>query len=157
MNGKDCLLDTSIVIALFANESSITEKIKSFSGNIFIPSIVLGELFYGAEQSTRKEDNRKKIEELAEASLVLECDTDTARLYGKVKSKLPENDIWIAALSEQHQLILVTRDKHFNNIEVLSTEGQRHIPPAHACRSTKIIILHLEAANDSKSRFCWRR
>lgn len=56
MNGKDCLLDTNIVIGLFANESSITEKIKSFSGSIFIPSIVLGELFYGAEQSTRKDE-----------------------------------------------------------------------------------------------------
>ncbi len=71
MNGKDCLLDTNIVIGLFANESSIMEKIKSFSGSIFIPSIVLGELFYGAEQSTRKDENKKKIEELAEASLVL--------------------------------------------------------------------------------------
>jgi tRNA(fMet)-specific endonuclease VapC len=130
MNGKDCLLDTNIVIGLFANESSIKEKIKSFFGNIFIPSIVLGELFYGAEQSTRKDYNRRKIEELAEASLVLECDADTARFYGKIKNQLkikgtpiPENDIWIAALADQHQLILVTRDKHFNNVETISIEA----------------------------------
>jgi tRNA(fMet)-specific endonuclease VapC len=130
MNGKDCILDTNIVIGLFANDSSIIQKIKSFSGNIFISSIVLGELFYGAEQSTRKEENRKKIEELAEASLVLECDLDTARSYGQVKSYLkakgspiPENDIWIAALAVQHQLILVTRDKHFNSIETISIEA----------------------------------
>jgi tRNA(fMet)-specific endonuclease VapC len=87
------------VIGLFANESSIKEKIKSFFGNIFIPSIVLGELFYGAEQSTRKDYNRRKIEELAEASLVLE-----------------------AALADQHQLILVTRDKYFNSVETISIE-----------------------------------
>lgn len=130
MSGKDYLLDTNIVIGLFANESSITEKIKSFSGSVFIPSIVIGELFYGAEQSTRKEENKKKIEALAEVSIVLECDTDTARLYGKIKSQLktkgtpiPENDIWIAALTEQHQLILATRDKHFNNIETISIES----------------------------------
>jgi tRNA(fMet)-specific endonuclease VapC len=129
MNGKDCLLDTNIVIGLFANESSIIEKIKSFPGNIFIPTIVVGELFYGAEQSTRKETNSKRIEEFAEASLILECDTDTARLYGKIKSQLkhkgtpiPENDVWIAALAEQHQLTLVTRDKHFNNIKGILTE-----------------------------------
>lgn len=129
MNGKDCILDTNIVIGLFANDSSIIQKIKSFSGNIFISSIVLGELFYGAKQSTRKEENRKKIEELAEASLVLECDLDNARYYGQVKSYLkakgspiPENDIWIAALAVQHQLILVTRDKHFNSIETISIE-----------------------------------
>lgn len=129
MNGRDCLLDTNIIIGLFANDSSITEKIKTFTGSIFIPSIVLGELFYGAEQSTRKVENRKRIEELAEASLVLECDLGTARSYGKVKSLLkvkgspiPENDIWIAALADQHQLILVTRDKHFNNIETILIE-----------------------------------
>ena len=129
-DGKDCLLDTNIVIGLFANESPVTEKIKSPSDSIFIPSIVLGELFYGAEQSTRKDENRKKIDELAEASLVLECDLDKARSYEKVKNQLkikgspiPEKDIWIAALADQHQLILVTRDKHFNNIETLLTEA----------------------------------
>lgn len=130
MSGEDYLLDTNIVIGLFANESSITEKIKSLSGSVSIPSIVIGELFYGAEQSSRREENKKKIEALAEASLILECDIDTARLYGKIKSHLkakgtpiPENDIWIAALAEQHQLILSTRDMHFNNIDSISTES----------------------------------
>jgi tRNA(fMet)-specific endonuclease VapC len=61
MNGNGYLLDTNIVIGLFANELSITEKIKSVSASIFIPSIVLGELFYGANQSTRKEENRKRL------------------------------------------------------------------------------------------------
>ncbi len=37
-------------------------------------------------------------------------------------SPIPENDIWIAALADQHQLILVTRDKHFNNIETIRIE-----------------------------------
>lgn len=126
---KDCLFDTNIVIGLFANEVEITEKIKFFSGRIFIPSIVLGELFYGAERSTRKEENRKKIEELAEVSWILECDMNTARSYGKIKNQLkvkgspiPENDIWIAALADQYQLLLITRDKHFNNIEAISIE-----------------------------------
>jgi tRNA(fMet)-specific endonuclease VapC len=130
MNGKNYLLDTNIVIGLFANEAMIVEKIKSHSISICIPSVVIGELFYGAEQSSRKEENKKKIEALAQASLVVECDTDTARLYGKIKSQLkakgtpiPENDIWIAALAEQHRLTLVTRDKHFNAIETVSTES----------------------------------
>jgi tRNA(fMet)-specific endonuclease VapC len=58
MNGNGYLFDTNIVIGLFANELSITEKIKSVSARIFIPSIVLGELFYGANQSTRKEEEK---------------------------------------------------------------------------------------------------
>jgi len=130
MSGKNYLLDTNIIIGLFANEPSIVEKIKSVTAIIFIPSIVLGELFYGAEQLSKKDENRKRIDELAKASLIVECDLQTARLYGKIKSQLkikgspvPENDIWIAALAQQHQSTLVTRDKHFNNIEELLIES----------------------------------
>lgn len=111
MSGNIYLLDTNIIIGLFANESSITEKIKTYSGDIFIPSIVMGELFYGAEQSTKKEENKKKLEALAEMSFILDCDTATARVYGKIKSQLkakgapiPENDIWIASLAAQPPL-----------------------------------------------------
>ena len=130
MSGKNYLLDTNIVIGLFANEFSILENIKSSPSGIFIPSIVVGELFFGAEQSSKKEENRKKIEALAQVSLIVECDLDTARLYGKIKSQLkvkgtpiPENDIWIGALGQQHKLVLATRDKHFNNIEELLIES----------------------------------
>ena len=130
MNGKNYLIDTNIVIGLFASEPSIIVRIKSQSGVILVPSIVIGELFYGAEQSSKKESNRKRIEEFAQASLVTDCDLDTARHYAIVKSHLksngtpiPENDIWIAALAKQHRLILVTRDKHFNNIQELVIES----------------------------------
>lgn len=130
MSGKNYLLDTNILIGLFANETSIVEKIKFNPSGIFIPSIVLGELFYGAEQSTKKDENRKRIDALALSSSIFDCDVDTARLYGKIKSLLkskgspiPENDIWIAALAQQHNLTLATRDKHFYNIEALLLEN----------------------------------
>jgi tRNA(fMet)-specific endonuclease VapC len=82
------------------------------------------------EPTSQREKKRKKIEVLAANSLVLECDTDTARYYGELKSLLklngtpiPENDIWIAAIAKQHQLVLITRDKHFNSIDVISIES----------------------------------
>ena len=34
---------------------------------------------------------------------------------------IPENDIWIAAIAQQHNLILVTLDDHFNEVENLET------------------------------------
>lgn len=129
MSGKGYLFDTNIVIALFAGESAIIEKIKNHTGTIQIPSIVVGELFYGAEQSTKKESNRKRIEEFARAVLIAECNLDTARQYAIIKSQLksqgtpiPENDLWIAALAKQHGMILVTRDKHFLNIDRLALD-----------------------------------
>ncbi|MFT4758592.1 MAG: tRNA(fMet)-specific endonuclease VapC [Saprospiraceae bacterium] len=35
---------------------------------------------------------------------------------------IPENDIWIAAIAMQFELLLVTRDKHFDKIERIIIE-----------------------------------
>ncbi|MXZ01781.1 type II toxin-antitoxin system VapC family toxin [Candidatus Poribacteria bacterium] len=35
---------------------------------------------------------------------------------------IPNNDIWIAAIALQHDLVLVTRDAHFDEVESLQTE-----------------------------------
>lgn len=121
MNGK-FLLDTNIVIALFANEATIKDNLAE-AEEVFFPSIVIGELFYGAQKSTRSKENLARIDELALASIVLGCDVDTARKYGEIKNDLrakghpiPENDIWIAAIAAQHSLTLVSRDAHFDEI-----------------------------------------
>ena len=91
---------------------------------------VMGRELETDKPGVSKEENRKKIDALALSSSIVECAVDTARLYGKIKSLLrskgspiPENDIWIAALAQQHKLILVTRDNHFNNIEALLVEN----------------------------------
>lgn len=48
-------------------------------------------------------------------------DEVTAVHYASVRDKLrevgrpiPENDVWIAALAQQHYLSLVSRDEHFD-------------------------------------------
>jgi tRNA(fMet)-specific endonuclease VapC len=127
MTGK-VLLDTNIVIALFADEASVKQQL-AIVGEIFIPSIVLGELYYGARKSARAEQNIARIDEFAAGNTVLLCDTTTARQYGVIKAQLrvkgkpiPENDIWIAAIAEQHQLTLVTRDSHFQHVDGLVIE-----------------------------------
>ena len=121
------LLDTNIIIALFAGESLIKNNFEQ-AKEIFIPSITIGELFYGARKSGRTEANLARVDELIANSAVLGCDAETARKYGEVKNQLrlkgrplPENDIWIAAIALQHHLVLVTRDAHFNEVESLQT------------------------------------
>ena len=54
MNGR-YLLDTNIVIALFAQEELIQEHLHQ-AVEIFLSSIVLGELYYGAERSIRVDE-----------------------------------------------------------------------------------------------------
>lgn len=126
MNGRH-LLDTNIIIALFADEGRIKENL-ALASEVFIPSIAIGELYFGAWKSGRVQENLARIDEFSANSVVLECDSDTARRYGEIKNALrlkgrplPENDIWISAIAFQHDLTLVTRDTHFNEIESLKT------------------------------------
>jgi tRNA(fMet)-specific endonuclease VapC len=124
MTGK-ILLDTNIVIALFANEAPVIQFIEQ-ADEIFIPSIGLGELYFSARKSVRVEENCVRIDALAASSAVLVCDRYTAQHYGDIKAQLraagtpiPENDLWIAALTQQHQLALATRDNHFQQSDKL--------------------------------------
>ncbi len=127
MSGK-FLLDTNIVIALFGDDASVKARLMN-SDEVFISCTVLGELYFGAQKSSNVKKNLARIEEFALSSAVLSCDADTARYYGSVKNRLlekgqpiPENDIWIAAVAQQHGLIVVSRDEHFKEVEKLKCE-----------------------------------
>lgn len=122
------LLDTNIVIALFADDPAVVGALGS-ALTTFVPTIVLGELYYGAYRSGRQQANLERVTHFARASALLNCDAETARVYGEVKQRLsdrgrpiPENDVWIAALAQQHGLTLVTRDSHFSEVETMTIE-----------------------------------
>ena len=45
-----------------------------------------------------------------------------ARLFVQLKragTPIPDNDLWIAALALEHDLMLITRDRHFQDIPQL--------------------------------------
>jgi len=125
MNGK-YILDTNAVIAFLRNDEKIVEKIKE-EAEVYMPVTVVGELYFGAFKSKKREENLKKISNLLEDMIVLENNVQTARIYGEIKKILkekgkpiPENDIWIAAIAKQYDLLLISTDIHFNEIEDLS-------------------------------------
>lgn len=124
MSGK-YLLDTNIIIALFAGDPFVKKHIVK-AGEIFIPAIVIGELFFGAFKSGRPKANTARIENFAASNTVVACDIGTSRKYGYIKNLLhkkghpiPENDLWIAALAMEYELTLVSRDEHFKKINEL--------------------------------------
>lgn len=130
MSGE-LLLDTNIVIALTVRDGAVLERLED-DVTVFLSSIVLGELCFGAYRSVRVEENLARVTELAAHNTVLDCDTSTARHYGRIKNRLrdadrpiPENNIWIAALARQHDLTLVSRDAHFDAIEDLEVQAWR--------------------------------
>lgn len=122
------LLDTNIVIALFKQDAKVLQQL-ALAEEILIPTMVIGELFYGAHHSARVQRNLNEVQAFAALAPVLACDLMTAEVYGQIKNELkakgnpiPENDIWIAATARQHGLTLVTRDLHFQKIDRLPIE-----------------------------------
>jgi tRNA(fMet)-specific endonuclease VapC len=127
MSGR-ALVDTNVVIGLFAGDPAVIEKIQTQSA-VFLCVPVIGELSCGAQASARVENNLARLDEFARSLVVLPCDSETAEAYATVKFGLrkkgrpiPENDVWIASIAQQHRLTLLTRDAHFRQIENLKME-----------------------------------
>jgi tRNA(fMet)-specific endonuclease VapC len=124
MNGS--LLDTNIIIKLLNGNPETVDLFHSLE-QIFISSITVGELIYGAMKSTRKKENIELFNSFLHEYPILGVDAKTAHVYGEIKLQLvhaginiPENDLWIASVALQHQLSLVTLDKHFSKINGLT-------------------------------------
>ncbi len=125
--GKAYLIDTNIIIDFFAKDISLVDKLTS--ENIKLPAVVVGELFYGAMSSTRKMQRVEQIDRFIDNFEIVSIDEFTSKYYGEIKASLkkagtpiPENDIWIAALSIQHNLVLATRDNHFQKTYQIEVE-----------------------------------
>jgi len=119
------LLDTNIVIALFNEDPAVRTQLED-NPEIYLPSVVLGELRFGAGQSARPDANEARIDSFSAACTIVVVDAETAKQYGRIKGALrekgrpiPDNDIWIGAIALQHGLVVASRDRHFEEIENL--------------------------------------
>jgi tRNA(fMet)-specific endonuclease VapC len=122
------LFDTNIFVDILRGVASTIEMANSFE-SLHISAIVLGELYYGAHYSGKAEQKLIKIEALTTDLIVMPVTKRTAELFGEIKTSLrkkgnpiPENDIWIAATAMEHDLTVLTGDKHFENIDGLKLE-----------------------------------
>ena len=120
----DVLLDTSVIIPYFRGEANLRQSFKSAA--LFLPLIVLGELYCGANLATNPHKQLELIHSFLPAVTVKSPGTGTAEHYGRIRAILskagtpiPENDIWISALAMEHRMALATRDTHFNQIKDL--------------------------------------
>ena len=121
MNGK-YLVDTNVVIRLLRSDVRSVELFDN-AEEISIPITVAGELFYGAQNSTRKQENLDIFNDFLSQYEVIEVCVGVAHIYGEVKAQLkrdgitiPENDIWIAAIAKYHDYTLISFDTHFSKI-----------------------------------------
>ncbi len=123
MIGDKIALDTNIVIEVLSGNTEIARKINELPV-VLISSIVLGELYIGINRVTNKKKHLKRFNSFLSGCTVIDIDAETAVHYGEMVAKLykkgkliPTNDIWIAASAKQHGHTLITRDKHFKEID----------------------------------------
>ena len=92
---------------------------------IYLPSIVMGELFAGFSLGKREKENREELIRFCDlpAVEVVPIDAAIADRYGILVKMLrmqgtpiPTNDIWIAAAAFETGSRIVTYDSHFNCI-----------------------------------------
>ncbi len=95
---------------------------------VLLPFVVLAELRAGFAVGTRGAENeRMLLRFLMKPGIdVLFADERTVQHYAAVFRQLrrqgtpiPTNDIWIAALVLQHDLVLCARDRHFDHLPQL--------------------------------------
>lgn len=134
------LLDTTICIQMLANNKVIIEKLESLGGKISVSVINVGELLYGAYKSRYVTENiASVINLLGYISEVYEIDSETVWIYGRLKAEIIkhfgpkdrqkqrcfrleslgifDNDLWIASAAIQHNLILISQDSDFKNLQ----------------------------------------
>jgi len=120
-------LDTNRLTDLFEGDAALAEWLGTCD-EVWLPLFVLAEIkagFYGGTGQHRNEILLNRL--LAKSTVdVLMPGRETAEHYARLFVQLKragtpiaDNDLWIAALALEHDLLLVTRDRHFRSIPQL--------------------------------------
>ena len=98
--------------------------------SIRLPLIVLGELRAGFAAGRRESTNAANLQRFLNSARVsvLSPDEQTTHHYARLHHQLraaglaiPTNDLWIASLVVQHDLVLCTSDRHFDQLPQVVT------------------------------------
>jgi tRNA(fMet)-specific endonuclease VapC len=107
----------------FCEGNSETLDVIQRARRVYLPFVVLAELRAGFLCGTLARRNEKSLTVFLNSPRVrvLMADEETthhfARIFAQLRlqgTPIPVNDIWIAALTVQHDLLLFSRDQHFD-------------------------------------------
>lgn len=121
-------LDTNRYTDLCRAVEGVAETLE-LAERVYVPFIVVGELRAGFAVGKRSAENERILSRFLMKNGVelLLVDAQTTHYYAAVYRQLrsqgtpiPTNDMWIAALVLQHNLILYARDEHFDRLPQVS-------------------------------------
>ena len=124
------VLDTNIYCDYAEGLPHAVDFLATRSEDIFLSSIVLGELTYGFMKGSRRQFNERKLQEIIDKLKIeiIDVNQNVSRKYAiiylslaKKGTKIPINDVWIAACCMEVGGTLLTRDQHFQHVEQIET------------------------------------
>ena len=129
------LLDTNVCIDYLTGRfPSVVERLQKLTPeDVGVSSVVVAELRYGAEKSTRPSENHRLLDRFFEDMDVVDFDSPAARAYGTLRSHLERqgtpigpNDMLIAAQAVASRRVLVTDNaSEFARVPGLAIENWR--------------------------------
>lgn len=127
MNGN-VALDTSVAVRFLNGDKALVAHVLSLP-IVILPTVVIGELLFGAENSSRSLKNLPRYLEFIEICETVSLGRETAAVYARTRLSLkrkgrpiPMNDVWIAAQCLEHSWLLVTDDSDFGYVDGLMLE-----------------------------------
>ncbi len=93
------------------------------ASRLVVPAIVLGEYYYGIRQSRHRSRYEEWLAQNLPFAEIQPASDTTARHYADLRfhlkttgTPIPANDLWIAALTKELDLPLLSNDSHFDLI-----------------------------------------
>ena len=122
------LLDTDTCIGLLKGDVSVVASWRSCLDQCALPSMVIGELYYGAFKSTAREEALNKVDRFVDIFPEIKPSKRSMRRFGEIKAaleskgtRLADADIIIASIAVEQGYTLITgKVKHYSRIEGLA-------------------------------------
>lgn len=125
------MLDANVCIRVLRERPpTVRQRFKSEARSLALSTVVLHELYYGAERSQRPGVQRQRVEEFAGHLIVMDFDHEAARHAAAIKAQLAAqgqligpNDLLIAGHARSLGLKLITGNlREFTRVEGLLCE-----------------------------------
>ena len=125
------LLDTDTCIGLLKGDCAVVSSWRACVDQCVLPSMVIGELYYGAFKSTVREKELVRVDRFVDIFPEVKPSKRSMRRFGEIKAtleqkgtRLPDADIIIASIAIDEGLALVTGNvRHYSRIEGLVIEN----------------------------------
>ena len=125
------LLDTDTCIGLLKGDEAVVASWRACMEQCALPSMVVGELYYGAFKSGIREKELERVDRFVDIFQEVGPSKRSMRRFGEIKAslerkgvRLADADIIIGSIAVEEGLALVTGNlRHYNRIDGLVIEN----------------------------------